>query len=806
MRLYAGSSSDFISDTVHNRIADQLKAAYFSAYRRQAAPPEVAAWRNSLRAVAQVFQTARLEDHGVLLEYELPMSSRRLDCLVTGRNSADRDNAYIIELKQWERCEDADGDKVVTFTGGDLRDVLHPSVQVGQYKRYLEDCHSAFYADDNAIGLSACAYLHNYVPAENDPILSPKFNPVRSQYPLFLADDVDRLTTALRAHVGSGKGLPVLDRIQRGKYRASKKLLDHVGAVLEGRPEYVLLDEQLVVFERVMSAALKGRSSRHKVAVIIRGGPGTGKSVIALNLLAALSRHELNTHYVTGSRAFTNTLRKIVGARASAQMRFFNSYMAAEFEDISVMICDEAHRIRETSNDRYTPRAKRSSRSQIEELFHAAKVAVFFIDDRQVVRPGEVGSAERILETARQQKAQIFDFKLDAQFRCAGSEGFVNWVDNTLEIERTANVLWSAQDKFDFRIVSSPETLEAQMNAKLTEGFTARVAAGFCWPWSDPLPDGTLVPDVSLGNFQRPWNAKPEARRLARDIPPSHLWAYDPRGAKQIGCVYTAQGFEFDYIGVIFGPDLVYRHGQGWIGCPDASNDTVVRRSKGSFVDLVKNTYRVLFTRGLKGCYVYFTDKETEQFVRSRMEGAPEISFDVRQELGEPEIRSDEPLVPFDVVATDAVVPFENAIPCFVDVKAAAGAFLEGLQSDECIWVRPPEGFSPKPDYFLVRVVGESMNRRIPNGSWCLFRASPQGTREGRTVLVQHRDIQDPDTGSCTVKIYHSNKAKQGDAWRHESITLSPLSTDPAFKPIELYPDGDSELRVIGELLAVVPH
>lgn len=387
----------------------------------------------------------------------------------------------------------------------------------------------------------------------------------------------------------------------------------------------MLLDEQLVAFDRVLAEAKQAYRDKRKAAIIIRGGPGTGKSVIALNLLAALSRIGLNTHYVTGSKAFTNTLRRIVGNRAAQQITFFNSYVSAAFNDVDVMICDEAHRIRETSNNRFS--RVRSDKRQIEELFHAAKVAVFFVDDKQVVRPGEAGSANMILEESKRQDCRIFDYKLEAQFRCNGSDGFINWINNTLEIDRTANVIWNLNDKFDFRIVESPEQAEKLIEERVAAGATGRMTAGFCWPWSDPLPNGSLVEDVVAGGFRRPWNAKSGAGRLAKEIPPENLWAYDPRGIDQVGCIYTAQGFEFDYVGVIFGKDLLYRHGTGWTGDKGQSFDTVVKRSGERFGDLVKNTYRVLLTRGMKGCFVCFLDKETEQFVKSRTEkiGAPPI-------------------------------------------------------------------------------------------------------------------------------------------------------------------------------------
>jgi hypothetical protein len=289
-----------------------------------------------------------------MLEYELPLTSRRLDCLITGRDKLLNDQATIVELKQWETCEVGDADRIVKFVGGTNRDVLHPSVQVGQYYRYLADYQPAFYEGESPVGLRACSYLHNYAPKDGDALFASQYKKYIEECPLFTGDDVPKLTEFLRESLVKADDQHALRRILEGKFRPSKKLLDHVGQLLDGKPEYVLLDEQLVSYERVLGAARGGFKQRQKVAVVIRGGPGTGKSVIALNLLAALSRVHLNAQYVTGSKAFTETLRKVVGNRADAQVNYFNSYMNADFNEVDVLICDESHRIRETSNNRFT--------------------------------------------------------------------------------------------------------------------------------------------------------------------------------------------------------------------------------------------------------------------------------------------------------------------------------------------------------------------------------------------------------------------------------------------------------------------
>jgi len=623
MRLYSGTSEQFIEDTRLNRIAPKLEDAFQDQFRYRPPDSEVRSWKNSLDKAANAVDRAGLDEHGVVVEYKLPTTSKRLDCMITGRDQNGNESALIVELKQWSESQEARGEnEVSTYLGGALREVLHPSAQVTQYRRYLEDTHTSFYEGSEPINLESCSYLHNYVFDPGDPIFAPKFEDLLEESPVFTMDEVPRLVSHLKAVLGGGEGLDVLRRFEEGNYRPSKKLMKHVGDVIKGKDKYVLLDEQLVAYDKIFTQAQTGFHETDTQVLIIEGGPGTGKSVIALNVMADLLLDGYNTHYVTGSRSFTKTLRKVIGDRGSVQFKYFNNYIDVEENAVDVMICDEAHRIRETSNHRFMDREQRSDRLQIEEILSAAKVAVFFIDDDQVVRPREVGAVDYIKEHADRLGCSVTEMELEAQFRCGGAKGFLNWVNNTLGIKDTANVLWTGEEEFDFQIFDSPQALDDAIREKAEQGYDARVTAGYCWKWSkETNEDGTLPNDVVIGDYERPWNARPRVTGLAKHIPRSHYWAYDPNGIDQVGCVYTAQGFEFDYVGVIIGKDLVYDlDKQEWIGNKDESEDYVVKHfSKDRFTELIKNTYRVLLTRGLKGCYVHFLDKDTERFFRSRV-------------------------------------------------------------------------------------------------------------------------------------------------------------------------------------------
>ncbi|MCX5787380.1 MAG: DUF2075 domain-containing protein [Elusimicrobia bacterium] len=807
MQLYSGSSTQFIEDAVQNRIAGKLKAAFQEQFRYHPSDNEVRSWHNSLSRMKDVFQRAELLDHGVVLEYQLPLTSKRLDCMITGKDGDRSDNAVIVELKQWEGCEPAEGEnEVVTWVGGANRCVLHPSIQVGQYAMYLRDGQTAFHEDAAPVKLGACSYLHNYELAEDDPLKAPKFREAVLESPMFSATDVDPLCGFLTKRLCRGDGMPILSRIQNSKFKASKKLLQHVAAIIKAQPVYNLLDEQLVVYDEVVAAARKSSAGVGKTVLLVRGGPGTGKSVIAINLMADLSKEGFNCHYATGSRAFTTTLRQIVGARAGQQFKYFNSYALAQPGEVDVLVLDESHRIRASSVDRRTPKDARSGLPQVEEIMRAAKVSVFFIDDLQGIKPDEVGSSGLIRSTARKLGCDLKEYELEAQFRCAGSDAFVNWIDNTLDVRKTANILWKTNEAFDFKIFDSPQELENAIRAKAADGASARMTAGFCWPWSDPKPDGTLADDVVVGDWVRPWNARPDATRLARGIPKAPLWAHEPGGIDQVGCIYTAQGFEFDYVGVIIGKDLVYEPAKAaWVGVPDRSADTTVRRGKARFLDLVKRTYRVLLSRGLKGCYVHFMDENTRNFVLSRTEALPLPSFPLSREAGEGRGEGTNIESPFrDLPFLPTVLPsarYETHLPVY-SLAAAAGGFSESQSPRPLGWIKAEIGRKLAEDMFVARVKGRSMEPLIPDGSYCVFRRDPGGTRDGKIVLVEYSGLQDPDTGMrYTVKKYKSEKEYLDDGtWRHKRIILSSVNRE--YKDIELMDVPGHAFRVAAEFVA----
>jgi hypothetical protein len=361
----------------------------------------------------------------------------------------------------------------------------------------------------------------------------------------------------------------------------------------------------------VLRAVREAGNSNHKTAVIVNGGPGSGKSVIALSLLGELSRQGRTVLHATGSKAFTETLRRTAGhrdGRVKAMFKYFNSFSDAGRNSLDVLISDEAHRIRASSNNRYTRAEQRSDRRQVEELLDAARVPVFLLDDHQVVRPGEIGRRDLIVEAAQTAGLDVETVDLDGQFRSGGSRAYEEWVLRLLGLSPGGPIPWEGDERFALEVAVGPEELERRLAATEVEGYTARMTAGFCWPWSD-AKDDRLVPDVRIGDWTRPWNNKSERR--IDGAPPTSLWASEDGGFGQVGCIYTAQGFEYDWNGVIFGPDLVWRGGRFVSNVRESKDPAFRGKAAAEFDTNVRNVYKVLLTRGMVGTVITSTDPET---------------------------------------------------------------------------------------------------------------------------------------------------------------------------------------------------
>ena len=588
---------------------------------RHAGAAEIRSWERSLPVIAQDLLQAGLDKVEVIIEHSLPLSSKRIDVVLAGQHPRTGRASYVVvELKQWSSATAWEDDpQLVLVDRHGSRPHVHPVEQVRGYCQYLLEFTSALHDQSEAV--VGAAYLHNATTERS--VAELRNYPQDKLGRLFLAADRAEWLQFLRDHLDAAvAGAPYADHLLNSASAPSKQLLRVAADEVQSRQQFVLLAEQRLAFELVMHEVEKARSGDHKSVVLVTGGPGSGKSVIALSLMGELARRGRTVIHATGSRSFTQTLRKVAGARSPSTQRlfkYFNDFMTADRNGLDVLILDEAHRIRETSVSRWTRKELRSQdRPQVDELIAAARVPVFLLDEHQVVRPGELGTAEDIEQHAKALGLPVHRVDLDAQFRCGGSAAYVNWVLRLLGLEPGGLIPWTGDDSFEVSTVSGPEELEARLQNRLEAGYGARMTAGYCWTWSDPTKDGQLVPDVRIGSWSRPWNLKGE--RAVGGAPPASLWATADGGFEQVGCVYTAQGFEYEWTGVILGPDLVWRDGR-WVTRRSSNKDpdfrSPTRVDDRDFDRLVRNVYKVLLTRGMVGTLIMSVDPETQQMLEA---------------------------------------------------------------------------------------------------------------------------------------------------------------------------------------------
>jgi uncharacterized protein len=585
----------------------------------KASPSEARSWDRSIPVLARDLVEAGLGGVEVLLEHKLPLSSRRVDAILAGRHPATGEASYVVvELKQWSGAELYEDDPtLVTIDGYARHPRLHPLEQVRGYCEYLVDFTSAWQGSTETV--CGAAYLHN---ATEHGVASLRLLAESGHARLFTgerrAEFIDFLRSRLAADV---PGAEYADAFLSSRAAPSRQLLSVAAAEIQDREQFVLLDQQQLAYRLVLHATQAARAADSKTVIIVTGGPGSGKSVIALSLLGELARQGRTVLHATGSKSFTQTLRKVAGQGSTQTQRlfkYFNNFVDAERNGLDVLILDEAHRIRETSASRFTKAASRTGRPQVDELISAARVPVFLLDEHQVVRPGELGTVDDIEAHARSLGLAVRKISLNDQFRCGGSEVYLDWVQRLLGLTGGGPLPWPGDPAFGVQVADSPHELEHVLASKLAAGYGARMTAGFCWPWSEPRSDGSLVPDVVIGDWSRPWNLRSE--RAIGGAPPSSLWATDPAGFGQVGCVYTAQGFEYDWNGVFIGPDLVWRE-RGWVAIRKASKDPNFRSRTTvthlEFERLIRNVYKVLLTRGMIGTVICSPDDETRAMLRS---------------------------------------------------------------------------------------------------------------------------------------------------------------------------------------------
>ena len=626
MPLVRSSAAALLTDADNGSLVERMLTQVLFRAQQHPSPSEVTSWRRSLPVLARDLAEAGLGGVEVLLEHHLPLTSKRADVILAGAHPSTGEASYVVvELKQWSSAHAYEGDTdLVTVPGSPGGPKLHPVAQVRGYCDYLTDFLHVLADQPDAV--AGAAYLHNATDPQKVLDLQGRETDVRGR--LFTGADRGEFLDFLRSRLSPDvPGAPFADRLLASKVMPSKQLLKVAADEVRHREQFHLIGEQDLAVKSVLHHVGRAQRSDHKRVVVISGGPGSGKSVIALSLLGELAREGRSVLHATGSRSFTQTLRQVAGHRAprvKQLFKYFNSFMDAERNGLDVLVLDEAHRIRQTSANRWTRAEHRTGRLQVEELMSAARVPVFLLDEHQVVRPGELGSLHEITTHATAAGFEVHHIRLEDQFRCGGSAAYLQWVLRLLGLEQGEPVPWDGDPAFAVRVAETPEEMEAFLRARTVDEppCSARMSAGYCWPWHDPLPDGSLVADVQIDGWARPWNLKGDRR--VGTAPPAPLWATEAGGFEQVGCVYTAQGFEYDWSGVVLGPDLVWRDGR-MVSVRWANRDPDFRSSKtvsdADFDRLVRNVYKVLLTRGMIGTVLYSTDAETREALR-RLVGA----------------------------------------------------------------------------------------------------------------------------------------------------------------------------------------
>lgn len=612
--LLRGPASVIADQALSGVLALRLAERFLQAHGRRPSQAALHSWERSVPALANALVRAGLGAVEVLLEYGLPLTSRSADAVLAGVHPDTGEPSYVVvELKAWSAAEPVDDGAELCRADGYGRAVVNPIEQVRSHCEYLVSINESVAAHPERV--CGVAYLYNATEFGVSGLLQLGQS---EQGRLFTAERSSDLRAFLRARLRPESGAPAADQLLAGNIRPPRQLMAVAAELIRGQGQFILLGQQRLAYETVMQAVGRTRRSEQKEVIVITGGPGTGKSVVALALLGELHRRGNTAVHATGSRSFTQALRELAGARSRESrslFRYFNSFTAGEPNSLDVLICDEAHRIRETSPNRFAPAHQRAGRPQIDELIEAARVPVFLLDEHQIVQPGEVGGVELIRAAAAAQGLDCRVVALGEQFRFGGSDVYVEWVGRLLGLTAGGPVRWDPDGKVVLGVAESPEELDAFLAARQTEGYTARMTAGYCWPRTGVPQDGPLPLDVRIDGWARPWCLFGD--RAVAGAPPSSLWATDPAGSGQVGLVYTAQGHQFDWSGVILGPDLVWRTDR-WLCDRTASRDPAFGKgvSDADVDRMIRNSYRILLTRGMVGTVLYSTDPETRAMLR----------------------------------------------------------------------------------------------------------------------------------------------------------------------------------------------
>lgn len=620
MIVYNASKAQFNDDVNLNRISDIIRDNLRDKHISGGQTAEYHSWQNSLHFMRSVIDDPEIPgDVEVAIEYQIPRTSKRVDFMLAGADRDNKSNVVVVELKQWDKAEKVDDimqHSVRAFTGGAYRIVNHPSYQAYAYATFIRN--SSEQVQDEHIGIRPCAYMHNCSAEFRKPLDDIIYQTWIEEAPLFDKSQTLELRKFIKQFITkkSTSG-DLLYKIDNGRIRPSKALQDCLVSLMKGNQEFILLDDQAVVYDMCRKTMDQCMKDMKKRCIIIQGGPGTGKSVLAINLLKEFIVKGLNASYCTKNSAPREAYQRLLAksdlkAQVDIKQLFRSPFglcnLAPNFYDC--LIIDETHRLVDKMYGDW------NGKNQVRECINASLFTVFLLDEDQQITTKDIGSISEIKKWAAEMGSRVImndETVLRSQFRCNGSDQYIQLINNILQIGESVDV--DIKDMgYDIRVFDDPNELREALREKNRASNKARMVAGYCYDWDVKNHRGDY--DIHLENgFQAQWN-------LEKD----KIWAINPKSFEQVGCIHTAQGLEFDYVGVLIGKDLRYDASTGLV-ITDPSKISKDDKSSGIRTarkevaeKLIKNTYKTLLTRGQKGCFIYCEDKALADYVRSNIQ------------------------------------------------------------------------------------------------------------------------------------------------------------------------------------------
>ncbi|MFS8201192.1 DNA/RNA helicase domain-containing protein [Streptomyces sp. CWNU-52B] len=655
MLLLKLSAQDLLNLNARRRMVPHLAARWRHFRGADASDSERSAWAESLIDLANDLVAADRGNVEMIVECAATVDEPEdrskphlIDVVLVGRHPETRLPSFqLVELKRWSmvtRVEAATAE-LVWVPGMDRNGPKrHPALQ-------LRDCFELFTGDKGPLSgvtveCGGFTYLHNATDESVKPLLDVNA-PTGAYARTYTNDSRHRLLTDLRKHFAEDGAESEAEQLLRRMNLRNTPLLD---AMIRSQGEdtvFTLRGQQKKVAEDVLERAdlVLGDPERpglvpddRRAVFLVTGGAGTGKSAVGLQLKADLEAAHRTVKYASGSRAFNGAIQEHVGygdKEFKESFTYFSNFVTPPDPPLDVLICDEAHRLRDRTTNRYLPKEMQGTKPQVDELLDASRLALFFLDESQSVRPNEVGTVDLIEKAAKDRGIDPVRYNLREQWRCGGSDAYVRWVRAVLGLSGQTPEPWTPDGLMHVEVAESPAELERIISTEARSGASARMVAGFCWPWTKPLgKEKRLEADVRIGDWHRPWNADSSSFCEGGTVPPSKIWSVHENGINQIGCVYTAQGLEWDWCGVILGEDMVRRDGQWVFKKGKARKDTEagVKRvavpgsfdsrlngtklSEDDFARCVRHAYHVLMTRASRATVLYSTDEETQSYLR----------------------------------------------------------------------------------------------------------------------------------------------------------------------------------------------